>query len=74
VDEDVYSSTWGVLEEGREDGHIGCEISFDVAGLDIENVYEDSDIGEYVDALLGKVVLHECLLPAAVPQVECKVA
>ena len=74
VDEDVDLGGRGVLEEGGEDGHVGGKVALDVAGLDIEDVDEDADVGEDVDALLCEVVFHKGLLATAVPQVKCEVA
>ncbi len=44
------------------------------ATLHIEHIDEHFNIAEYVVALRRKVMLHERLLPAAVPQVEHQIA
>lgn len=74
VDEDVDAGGGAELQQGGEDGDVGGEVAVDVARLDVEDVDEDADVGEDVDALLGEVVLHEGLLAAAVPEVERQVA
>lgn len=74
VDEDVDFGAWGELEEGGDNGDVGCEVAVNIAGLNVEDVDENADVGEDVDALLGKVVFHKGLLAAAVPEVECEVS
>lgn len=74
VDEDVDLCRGRVLQQRGEDGDVGCEVAVDVARLNVEDVDEDADVGEDVDALLGEVVLHKSFLAAAVPQVEGEVA
>lgn len=72
--EDVDLGGGRVLEEGGQDGHVGCQVAVYVARFNVENVDEDADVGEDVDALLREVVLHEGFLAAAVPEIEGEVA
>ena len=50
------------------------QIFLQLSGLDIEHIDEDLNIPEDVVPLRRKVVLHEGLLTAAVPEVEHQVA
>jgi hypothetical protein len=45
--------------EGFDNGVIGVEVLFDFAGLDVEDVDQDCDVGEDGFALRGKVGFRE---------------
>lgn len=46
------------------------QIPFRVLRLDVEDVDEHADVAEDGGALSGEVGIHECLLAAAVPEIE----
>ena len=52
------------MAKGGYDGAVREEIAIEVSRLDIEYVYEDSDIGEDVLTLLREVIFHESILTA----------
>jgi hypothetical protein len=62
VDQDIYACGGGELTEGGYDGAVCKKVAIEVSGFDIKYVYENTDIGEDVLALLGEVVFHESIL------------
>ena len=52
------------MAEGGYDRAVSEKVAFEVSGLDIEDINEDSDIREDMLALLGEVVFHESILTA----------
>ena len=52
------------MGEGSDDGAIGQEVTIEIAGFDVEDVDEDTNVGEDMLTLLGEVVFHESILTA----------
>lgn len=52
----------GELREGLNDRAVGEEISVEVARLNVEDIYEDPNIGKDMLPLLIKVVFHKGIL------------
>ena len=74
MDEDVNLGSRGILEQSAKDVGVGGQVSLYVARFNVEDVDQDADVGEDVDALLGQIVDHEGFLAAAVPEVKGEVA
>ena len=74
VDQDENGGTRRELLESTKDALVGGKVALNIAGLNVEDVDENPNIGEDVDSLLREVVLHEGFLPAAVPEVEGQIA
>jgi len=64
VHEDVDARGGRELTKGSDDGAVCKEVAVEVSGLDIEDIDEDTNVGEHMLSLLGEVVFHEGILSA----------
>lgn len=64
VDEYVDARGGRELTKGSDDRAVGEEIALEVSRLDVEDVNQDTNVGENMLALLREVVLHEGILSA----------
>jgi hypothetical protein len=62
MNKDVDACGWRELAKGTDDRAVGEKIAVKVSGFDIEDVDEDTDVGEDVLALLREVILHKGIL------------
>jgi hypothetical protein len=62
VYKNINAGGLGELAEGCDYGTVGEEVSVEIAGFDIEDVNENTDIREDMLPLLRKIIFHECIL------------
>lgn len=62
MDETEDECAAAVVAQRLDAAGVGDEVAVKLAGFNVEDVDEDFDVLEDVVALLGEVVLHECVL------------